>query len=123
MKAFLIDPVFKNITETEVDGDDYKAICKRIRCNMLTLVGLNDKRDVVFVNDEGLIDGTVQEYGMFVVTGSLRSVPLAGYGLVLGTTPYGDSDDVKMTLEELRAMVTFPNAVEIAERARKGDFD
>lgn len=122
MKGYLIDPVNKSVTQVEV-GEGLKPIYELTKCKLVTCVGLNAKHDTVYVNDEGLIDGTAQTYGMFVLTGSLRAVPLAGYGLVLGSDEWGGSGDVKATLEEVKAMVTFPSMGEIQRRAMAGEFD
>ena len=124
MKAYLIDPLLKEVTEVEHTngGDDgLKSIYKHTRCNCIDLVRINGEGDVIFVDDNGLLHGI--PFGMFVVTGNAGSAALAGYGLVLGTDTEGDTVEPKVTLDALRAMVTFPTMAEIRARARAGEFD
>lgn len=111
MKGYLIDPQEKTITEVDVDmSDGLKAVYKLLDCRLVEAVYLNEAQDCVFVNEEGLMDGTIDTYGMFLVTGTARSVPLAGRGVVLGFDPdQGASADVQASIDSIRAMVSFRN--------------
>lgn len=121
MKAYLIDPVTKRVSEVDYNGnlDDIYA---KTRCECITSVHI-DRNNTVYVNDNGLIDGTPQRFGMFVLTGNAHSVPLAGYGLVVGTTRDGEDAPVTVPLAEVQAMVTFPSLAEIRMQAAQGVFD
>ena len=122
MKAYLIDPVNKSVTQVEVEPG-IKAIYAAIKADRFDCVVLNEYVDTVYVSDEGLIDGTIDKYGMFTVKGRLRTLPLAGYGLVLGTTAGGASTDPAASLASIRAMIAFPSMAEIRQRAAQGEFD
>lgn len=121
MKAYLIDPVQKAVTEVEHDeSNSLASIYKHTRCDCIDLVHI-DRHDAIYVDDNGLLNGI--PFGMFVLTGTHRAAPLAGYGLVLGVNNMGETVAPRITLDELRAMVTFPSVDEIRQRARQGEFD
>lgn len=121
MKAYLIDPVNKQVSEVEYDeAKGLKSIYEHTRCTCIDAVYLNEQ-DCAYVDDGGLLHG--MPYGMFVLTGSARAVPLAGYGLVLGVDRNGQTCAPKIGLHELQAMVTFPSLAEIRARAAAGEFD
>ncbi len=102
MKAFLIDPPSQSVTEIEYDGD-WKTIAPLLGCDLFTMVYLNNQRDVVFVDDEGLINGN--PHGWFMIP--TYPQPLKGRGLVLGTDDMGESTDATVTQPELRNQIQF----------------
>lgn len=111
MKAYLIDPKEKKITEVNYGGD-WRTISQHCGCNTLDMVRLNDQHDSVYVDDEGLLNGAAERDGVFMLTfaspvGEPRCVPLAGKGLVLGHDSQGFNADCRMSLAELQAMVRF----------------
>ena len=77
MKAILIDPEHKIISEVDYDGN-HRTINKLIGADLFDVVRLNPEGDGIFVDDEGLYR---QDH--FWTVGALPS-PLAGRGLVLG---------------------------------------
>ncbi len=98
-KALLLN-VSKN-TITEVVIKDYTDIAKFGKFDMFTTVGVNDAGDTLYVDDEGLINGT--EVG-FTYEG--YDSPLMGNAILLGTDRRtGDSKDVTMTAAEFAAKV------------------
>lgn len=102
MKAFLIDPPSQSVTEIEYDGD-WKTIAPMLGCDLFTMVYLNAKQDVVFVDDEGLINGN--EHGWFTIP--TYPQPLKGRGLVLGTDDMGESTAPAVTQTQLRNQIQF----------------
>jgi len=104
MQAYLIDPVAKEIRPVDFDGD-YKSICRLIDCRTFTVVeieGTGDPADIVFVDDEGLLN----DPHFFFMLDSYPQ-PLAGFGLVLGTDDDGESVSPRITLEELTRRVSY----------------
>lgn len=99
MKAYLIDPQEREIRQVDYDGD-YKSIYRLLDIDTFTAVELNDKRDVVYVDDEGLLKDPVY---FFTVEG--YGQPLAGKGLVLGTDGEGETVEPTLSLETLTQMV------------------
>mgnify|MGYP006894092980 CR=1 FL=1 len=117
MRAILIDTPNKQIIDVEWNGD-YKSIYPLIKADLFTTVMLNnDTQDVVFVDDEGLINGN--PHGWFTINGYPQ--PLRGYGLVLGTGPEGKSIEPRTTTEELRTKISFPEDSELKDPEEYAD--
>lgn len=125
MKAYLIDP--ENRTITEVDHDDtIEDIYAKIGADCFDVARLEDG-DGIYVDDEGLMkssDVDMDPWRFFAVTDpegiTLRHPVLSGLGLVLGCDSEGGSCEPRITIEELRARVIWlPNATgaRLAERA------
>ena len=114
MKAFLIDPEKRTITEVDYDGH-HKSIYKLIGADLFDTVRLSGS-DVIFVDDEGLMKNPQHFFKLDGLTS-----PLAGKGLVLGTNNRGESISPKLVLlEDLQRWVTFitrERAVTYAEQA------
>lgn len=107
MKALLIDPsksVHEFITEIEIDDDGYTGIAENIGCDIFTTVSTQLLDDNVgYVDDSGLINGTREKVGGFVV----RDYPaiLAGRCVVLGLDrASGESKDVTITKHEAQSI-------------------
>lgn len=108
MKAFLIDPYTKTISEVEHDGN-YKSIYPLIstgphQVETFSVATLEDG-DAIFVDDEGFL-GDMDELEFFCVYNEgrhsgVRHICLGGKGLVLGSDSEGDSCAPKITLREL----------------------
>lgn len=114
MKAFLIDPTVATITEIDYDGD-WMKIGPLLGCVLFTTVILNHMDDVIFVDDEGLINGN--PHGWFSLAGYHQ--PLKGKGLVLGTDLEGESIAPRITLEDLHMLISFPKEVNEAAIDRR----
>lgn len=119
MKAYLIDPFAKTVSEVEYDGN-YKNIYKLISSptnpvSTFTCVNVNEAEDTVFVDDEGLL-GNMSTQEFFTLNG----YPLAGKGLVLGTNEDGDSVSPSISLKEflMDNEITFPTQDYIREHSR-----
>lgn len=108
MKAYLIDPFTRTVSQVEYSGD-YQQIYSFIDCDTFTCADFNDKGDTVFVDDEGLINGKPQEF--FLVDG--YPTPLAGKGLVLGTNQEGESVEPSITLSELDDAIQWISPLEL----------
>lgn len=127
MKAYLIDPVNKQVTEVATSGKlrndrGFPGIYALTQCQCVDIVRIGEEGDHVFVDDDGLLNGAPHRIGMFMLTGTARSIPLAGYGLWLGSKGE-DEGEPKYTLAEVQAMVTFPSLLEIQTMAAAGKFD
>ena len=102
MRAYLINPFAREVTEVDYDGDfnQIYGFLGGVRC--FTCVTINQEGDGVFIDDEGLFNGDNE---FFSVAGYPE--PLAGFGLVLGCDPEGESCAPSLTLETLRDRVKF----------------
>jgi hypothetical protein len=99
MKAYLINPNDRKITEVDYTGD-YTNIYTHIGADTFDVARFGES-DCVYVDDEGLIKGPV--YQFFAIHGHPQ--PLAGKGLVLGTDAEGESVTPSCTLAWLKANV------------------
>lgn len=116
MKAFLINPTDKTITEVVFTGD-YRNIYEHIDADAFTAVTLNQARDVVYVDDMGLYRN---EQDFFMIEGYEN--PLPGKGLVLGTDDEGESTEPTYTnMEWLTGMVEFITGQEAYDIAKAND--
>lgn len=89
MKAILINPELKQITEVEIEkGID--AIYKTMNCEMVGAFPINNNGDSIFYDDEGLFK---EQKGGFMMPD--WSYPVVGKCLVIGSDiNTGESTDV-----------------------------
>lgn len=80
---------------SEVIIKDYSDINKKLGVSTFTCVRLS-KDEVLFVDDEGLINGTEKGFRVSYGDGWL-----AGNGLILGVTPSGDSVSTKLGFADI----------------------
>lgn len=115
VKAILIDPFEKTVTEIEHDADNYRAIYSKLShetmpVSCFTVVRINDQDDTIFIDDEGLLKPCSH---FFVYEGYPQ--PLAGKGLILGTNEEGDSIAPQaVTVDDVKAKVTFRDDIELS---------
>lgn len=83
MRALLINPFEKSVTEVDYSGD-YKDIPTMIDCDLFTIA--SDGDNDIFVDDEGLFKPNQM---FFWVRG--MGQPLAGKGLVLSSDGEGET--------------------------------
>lgn len=99
-KAILIDVNEQSVTEIYL-VPDLDAMYNAIQCDCFTTAEIDENNDV-FVDDNGLF--TKDKF--FNFDGAHQ--PFAGNGLILGINhETGESVDTTLTLEEVRARVTF----------------
>lgn len=92
MKAVLIDPFKRDITDVEYDGETLEALYKLIDCSTVTAVSLTFDDQVVslFLDDEGLFVRDQKFWSIFQYP-----EPLAGRAVILGfDASSGESLDV-----------------------------
>ena len=102
MKAFLIDPFKRTVSEVNYSGD-FEDIYLAIDCDTFTCVQASERGDTLFVDDEGLING--KEQAFFGWMGYPQ--PLAGKALLLGTDINGESVATTLTLDEVNESVVW----------------
>jgi hypothetical protein len=103
MKAYLIDPKERSITQVEHDDSDYKNISRAIDCDYFATIDINEHGDTIYVDDEGLLIQDVKY--MFCLDGNPNNI-YAGKGLVLGTDEEGESCEPTITLDDVKKRVT-----------------
>jgi hypothetical protein len=113
LKAFLIDPKERTITEVSYDGN-LEHMYELLSCRSVDAVQINSDRDTIYIDDEGMF---VEDQSFFYCK-SFQN-PLAGRGLVVGTDDEGSDIEPKVSLEELLDDIYFGFLM----RTRKGvDF-
>ena len=102
MKAIFINTLTQSITEVDIPKEGLKEVYRLIgeNCTMVEIAG-RVKNNVLFVDEEGLFN---DKRGCFTFDGSH---PFHGSAVICGGTPSGRSDDVKLTVEEVRKRVQF----------------
>jgi hypothetical protein len=119
MKAFLIDPTAKTITEVNYSGN-YRQIYSLCGWDTFDMHGVSEKGDCLAIDDEGLMKGTPQFFAW-----QDHPQPFAGTALLIGSeNDEGETRDCSLTVEEVRAAVTFllpAEAVGLHNRKREDD--
>jgi hypothetical protein len=113
VRAILINPAVRTITETEFDGT-LEDLCRLLDCGCIGMRSIDgdffvDVYNNVFFDDEGLLDRAHPHKHCFEINAEWeRLEPFPGKGLVCGCHQrLNRLVDVMMTLEQLRALVTF----------------
>jgi hypothetical protein len=99
MKAYLIDPWTRTVTEVQRGADNsshsrLREIYSLIDCDTITAVNPhNAGTDIIYVDDEGLF----KDEQKFFLCRLWPQEALAGKGLWVGTTPGGDDASPSVT--------------------------
>lgn len=125
MKAYLIDPVAKTVTEVETTGrfDGPDGVYQHTKCGQVESFPLNREGDHVYMDEEATYNGALHKYGAFVVTHGDQSRPFIGYGLVLGDSGHGHERAPRISLADMEKMVSFPSLDELRRNAAAGIYD
>lgn len=100
MKAMLIDPNARKMTEVKYSGD-YRDIYKLIGADTFDVARINDEGDGIYIDDNGLENPV---YNFIGIKGYPQ--PLAGKGLLLGCdVETGKSKEASVSKEWLKANV------------------
>lgn len=103
MKAILINAEKGEVSSVDYNGD-FEMISKFIggNCRLFTTVHIYENDDMLYVDDDGLQNGTIQGF-----IHKNYDTPLLGNGLLLGTDiDSGGSVDVQTPLETVREDVS-----------------
>jgi len=98
MKAIFIDSEKETVSEVEVDG--LESWYKLLKCELVEAVLLNSYGDSIVVDEEGML----KKPTIFFKFGE---TPFAGSGLIIRVNDQGDSIEPFITLEQVKANVTF----------------
>lgn len=101
MRAIIINAETRTITETEIDGS-LKSLQQIVGGLIETVYdGLDDDHHC-YVNEEGLLENP-QHFFLF----KDGHQPLAGNGVILGSTADGDEAACTLTLDWVKERITF----------------
>lgn len=102
ISVLVINPFNKTIQQKEISGS-LESFYKEIDCRSIDVVRF-DESDVVYIDDEGLlIEPEKQAY--FSIEGYPQ--PLAGIGVVAGTSPEGDTVSCEHNIFQIGEKVRF----------------
>jgi len=126
MRAVLIDPTEKAVTEINLASADYGEIQRAMGCKSFTsgsrpLNGsISEGFDALCVDDTDLLDPgedqslrdrlQIDPHDWYQIDADCDpplSYPLSGKGLVIGIDPYGEGCDARISVDELKSRVTF----------------
>ena len=119
MRAILIDPEKRTLTEIQLEDDDYRRIQGVLRCGSFTtgahLSGSIDEGfDAIYVSDDELPDERTAEnpgprfwFQVDVDRNPPSSYPIGSLGLAMGVDKEGAGCDVRISIEELAKRITF----------------
>jgi hypothetical protein len=121
MKAILIDPETRTVTEIEL-ASAYPGGNRAIGADLVTIGGSfgNGSDDTVFVDDEGLLNGKM-EY-MFHIPGVTYN-PLAGKGFIVGCDDEGASISATVTAADVESKIHWFDLKNFGDRIRLSKFE
>lgn len=120
MKAILVNPKSKKITE--VDVDDFNSIKKHIGCRCISGVDYikpdgksgDFEDDYIYTDDEGMF----ADNPAFVKIPGIGQEFFAGSVVITGSDGEGGNAPVKMTLEQAKKIFQFPTLSEVIRGAQ-----
>lgn len=112
MRAILINPWTKEITEVVYNGDFnhmYVLMSNPLGPKVETFTSgwAWDNGDTLYVDDEGLLKSGNRLFGVKGLDDAL----LAGNGLILGEDREGEACDAKSSLVEMQNIITWNNLI------------
>lgn len=100
MRAILINPFDRTVTEIEVSGD-WRSVSEAVGADYLDLVKLDQRHDL-WVDDEGLFK---EDQQLFWIQGF--PAPLAGMAVILGHDNRGESADATAHLSMISQRISW----------------
>ena len=107
MRAILIDPFAKEITEVDYDGD-YKKIYDLIDCKTFDVVNVPSGNDGIYIDDEGLYAPKQAWFTYrFNAHPMHKNIQLVNKALVVGCDEEGDSTETTDTVNAIKGRITW----------------
>lgn len=106
--GFLVKPATREIIPLQFSGDlGFKQLAGAIESGSgyIDIIPVSEDGDVVYVDDEGRMNGAAEKFGQFWLVGTEGSALVVGNGILMGTDDAGDTCDPEMDLAEFTAMV------------------
>jgi len=109
IKGIKIDVVKKEIYLVEVE-QGLQGMHAQLDCEYVEMVRV-DHNEALWIDEEGLLKDA--PIGAFKIT--IHPQVMSGHGLILGLTFDGDNCDTKLSVEQVKAMVTFVGVDRVPE--------
>jgi len=117
MKAILINPFTRTVSEVEYSGH-IDELYDMLKCDTFTVATFyNPSGDGVFVDDEGMFADPAEM--AFFYLPELYPQPLAGMGLVLGCDEEGNSTAPTTPITEIAGLIEYYTHEQVYERVRR----
>jgi hypothetical protein len=107
MRAILIDPIERKVTEIEIEGKDYREFYPILGCELYSAGLRFDNEDMMLIDDEGLFKNPDR----FFVLAEDYPRPIAGRAIIVGTDDSGDTAPCQLTLEHIAKQVQWVDRV------------
>jgi len=110
-RAYLVDPTTKLISQVFVK--DYKDIQQHIGCDMFTMAFSFDNSDVLYADDNSLMDGKKHDFFAILEDDETHTLcrPIAGRGLLVGSDAQGGDADARTNILDLALMVKWAESI------------
>jgi hypothetical protein len=121
MKIIIIDADMRDIYEKTIGTDDSEKVLEAMQDavgGLIERAGELENGDDVYVNEEGLINGTVNCFQM----PGVGQGAFAGSAIVVGHDGDGNTVEAKSTKGEIRKKVNFLNLYELKLKIAKGEL-
>lgn len=102
MRAVLIDPTARTVTEVEHDGD-YKDIYRLIEADPFDVRPFGVRSEAIYFDDEGLLRTPGKPRDFFILP--ILTDPISGKALIVGTDEGGNSVDSKVSVKGIEASI------------------
>lgn len=113
MRAIVIDPFDQSVTEVVISGNNLKEIYTILDVTCIDAARL-ENGDVIYVDDEGLLKSPSHFFHLPGITNE----PLAGRGLLVGSTPDGSDGPPRYALDEIASATKFYTLIGTATGSR-----
>jgi catechol 2,3-dioxygenase-like lactoylglutathione lyase family enzyme len=101
MRAILIDPEARALTEIDID-DTLEAYYDVLGCELVEAVPLPHVSDVMYVDEEGHMRQVAEQHYFSIDD---LSAPIVGKALVVGTADNGDTTEPTIDIDYLEQRV------------------
>lgn len=107
MRAILIDPRSRSITEIDI-ANDYKAMQNALKYDLNERLVFQeivvDEGEGLYVDEEGLMKIGLSKF-------NIDQFSIAGKGLICGYDKEGETVDTKMTVEQVKELIVWSDDV------------
>lgn len=123
--GFLVKPNTRTIEALQFVGEcGFRQIAGAIASGSgyVDVIPVSEAGDVIYVDDEGRINGGIESRGRFWIRGSEGCACAVGNGLLFGTDVEGETIDPDMALDAFTAMVLWEQPADCDDDGTRTGF-